>query len=128
MPPLPPLRTRQGVRTEPHISQPRQNPTPQRGEPSFHVREPQPSPAPTAPSRATDDDDFPVLTNIVEQPAPAATLAPSPSPPAPAIDLQAQEDELVDRITAHVLAALRPSLEDTVADAVRQALQERPER
>lgn len=124
MPPLPPLRTRQGVRTEPHMSQPRQDSTSNR-EPGFYARDAHPAPTPMVPPLPADD--FPVLTDVIptaEAPPEVATpVVGSPAVAPPAVDPQLEEDELVDRITAHVLAALRPGLEDLVADAVRSALQ-----
>lgn len=127
MPHLPPLRTRLGTRTEPHFSAPRREPAPGPAQPEFQVSEPPraatPPSAPAGLRSAVDDDDFPVLTHVVtDRPEPTLPAAGEPVRQA-TVDPQAEEDELVDRITARILASLRPELEDIVAVAVREALQ-----
>lgn len=121
---LPPLRTRHGTRTEPHISPDQREPATGPEQPEFQVSEPARAPTPAAAETTRDDDDYPVLTQVVAE---------SPLPPAPPeladeqaeFDAQAAEDEMVDRITAHILDRLRPELEDLIAVAVREALQHR---
>lgn len=121
MPHLPPLRTRHGTRTEPHISPQPSDAGHAPAQPEFQVSEPpraQPQPLPEA---AVNHDDYPVLTHVVAE---TPQSAPAPSARQAALDAQAKEDEMVDRITARILASLRADLEDIVTVAVREALRQ----
>lgn len=76
-------------------------------------------------ARPSGEADFPVLTEVVSDPAagPAATFADAPDI-APAIGHAAVEAPPQDRLLQEVMLALAPKIEEILGDPLRERLEE----